>query len=95
MRRRAIHGTRACYQSGCRRPECKKANRDYMRDRRGTPYWGDRRTDAYAVQPQTDVEVLAVTCWCEGSVVGVPRDDVLAGRTGSCGAPRCKEEVAV
>jgi hypothetical protein len=28
------HGTRACYQSGCRRPECRDANAAYGRRRR-------------------------------------------------------------
>ena len=28
------HGTQRCYQGGCRRPECKKAWADYIRQRR-------------------------------------------------------------
>lgn len=28
-----MHGTRACYVMGCRRPECSRANADYQRDR--------------------------------------------------------------
>lgn len=29
MAKRAEHGTRSCYQAGCREPECVQANRDY------------------------------------------------------------------
>lgn len=25
------HGTRACYNTGCRRPECREANTEYLR----------------------------------------------------------------
>lgn len=28
----AQHGTRSCYNTGCRRPECVQANRDYQRE---------------------------------------------------------------
>lgn len=33
------HGSRACYVTGCRRPECVEANRAYQRD-----WWTARRT---------------------------------------------------
>lgn len=36
---------------------------------------------------QTDV--LEVVCWCEAKVTRLPRTEVLAGRTVSCGAPGC------
>lgn len=29
------HGSRACYNGGCREPDCVKANRDYMREYNG------------------------------------------------------------
>lgn len=37
----------------------------------------------------TNVDVLLVSCWCEANVVRVPRTDVLAGLTGSCGGRGC------
>ena len=33
---------------------------------------------------------LAVSCWCEATVVYVPRDDVYAGLTGACPRPACR-----
>lgn len=35
---------------------------------------------------------LAVSCWCESTVVFVPRDDVLAGLTGPCTRPSCRAD---
>ena len=32
---------------------------------------------------------LVVTCWCEDAYVEVPAEDVLAGRTMSCGRVCC------
>ncbi|HEU5085712.1 MAG TPA: hypothetical protein VFU14_20390 [Acidimicrobiales bacterium] len=32
---------------------------------------------------------LAVECWCHATIVHVPRSTILAGSTGSCGAPGC------
>ncbi len=34
----AKHGTRSCYQNGCRRPECVQANRVYARLHMRTRY---------------------------------------------------------
>lgn len=36
---------------------------------------------------------LAVTCWCERTVVHVDRALVLAGQTASCGTRRCVPEL--
>ena len=34
-------------------------------------------------------ERLAVTCWCEATVLYLPASEIAAGRTASCGEPRC------
>lgn len=87
MRVEREHGTRACYQAGCREPDCVAANRRYVRAHRrgglvaGTPEDGRRKG------------TLAVTCWCEAEVVRVPAGDVWARRTLSCGADGCGPEV--
>lgn len=33
---------------------------------------------------------LAVACWCEATIVYVPKDDVAAGLTGACTRPSCR-----
>lgn len=68
-------GTRYRYVQGCRCPACRRANTRYHRERR----WG----------PDTRGDQLAVSCWCEDTIVVVDRSEVVAGRTGSCGAPGC------
>lgn len=35
-------------------------------------------------------DTLDVTCWCELVVIPVPRAEVHAGLTRSCGAPECR-----
>lgn len=37
---------------------------------------------------------LAVTCWCEATVVHVPAETVKAGQTASCGRRECHEPEA-
>lgn len=39
---------------------------------------------------QTIEPELLCECWCRWKMVMVPRDEVLAGRTRSCGAPKCQ-----
>lgn len=36
---------------------------------------------------------VAVTCWCEHSLVAVTLDEVMAGETHSCGRARCSPEL--
>lgn len=38
--------------------------------------------------------VLCVLCWCEAAVVLVKREDLAAGKTGSCGHPGCEQPEA-
>lgn len=80
----AEHGTRTCYQYGCRCGPCRKANSAYAR-RRGL---GRGLGDAY--RPR-DARRLEVTCWCEETMVWLPVEMVRACRTVSCGAPDCRE----
>lgn len=35
---------------------------------------------------------LAVACWCEATIVYVPKDDVAAGLTGACTRPSCRAD---
>ena len=35
-------------------------------------------------------DTLDVTCWCEAEVLTIPKAEVLAGLTRSCGAPECR-----
>jgi hypothetical protein len=44
--------------------------------------------------PVVHIDDLAVTCWCESTVVHVRRADLLAGRTASCGNPHCTPDEA-
>ena len=46
----------------------------------------------YGAAPSRLGAGLEVTCWCESRIVIVPKSDVAAGRTRSCGLPRCNEE---
>lgn len=48
MTRERQHGTRSCYVSGCRQPECCEANREYFRD-----YYRISRT-YYGLTPDVD-----------------------------------------
>ena len=41
------HGTRSCYQRGCRQAECREANRQYLRN-----YRADGGTVRYTVEPR-------------------------------------------
>lgn len=41
-----------------------------------------------------DLDALLVACWCEKSYVWVPRAEVRACRTRSCGGRDCRQEVA-
>jgi hypothetical protein len=34
--------------------------------------------------------VIPVSCWCERRIVAVDRNALRAGRTASCGHPRCR-----
>jgi len=38
--------------------------------------------------------LVAVACWCDTTIVTVPRSEFLAGKTRSCGDPMCCEAVA-
>ena len=78
------HGTRTRYAYGCRCGICREANAIYQANRR----LANGRVKA------TADGAMAVNCWCEATVVGVAREDLLAGRTGSCGRPGCHGEVA-
>lgn len=69
---------RARYQRGCRCDACTGAERAYRRRY--------REARGEAARPR---ERMRVTCWCEATVVTVPRKDVLDGLTASCGAVGC------
>lgn len=40
-------------------------------------------------------ELLAVECWCRHQIVMVTQQDVMRGRTRTCGLERCKQAVVV
>lgn len=61
------------------------ARRQYVR-----PLGPDRRVEVdHRVGTRFDVERLPVTCWCERRIVHLPASEIAAGRTASCGRPRC------
>ena len=41
-----------------------------------------------------DLDALLVACWCQESFVWVPKAEVQACRTRSCGRRDCRREVA-
>lgn len=73
------HGTRSCYQGGCRRPECREANRVYQR-----AYRLGRRAGGWSGAEDREAEkarVLAVvhchTTWAAADWAGVSRGSVV------------------
>lgn len=50
------------------------------------------RSTGYQPGPGVTHGRLAVSCWCEATVVYVPHDDVLNGLTGACTRPSCRAE---
>lgn len=74
------HGTVDRYDEGCRCSPCiiAKAKTD-----RPVIHAPQRRRSIFA---KTE---LAVTCWCEATVVGVTKTEIHAGRTRSCGRAGC------
>jgi hypothetical protein len=46
-----------------------------------------------AIDPESGV--IPVSCWCERRIVAVDRDALRAGRTASCGHPRCRAPHAI
>jgi hypothetical protein len=72
------HGTRSCYQGGCRCRPCTDAKTGYHAKFSGRP-----RALLFA-------GLLAVECWCHAEIVFVEPEVVRAGRTGSCGSRACK-----
>lgn len=80
------HGVRTNgFNWGCRCQVCIDANRAYhaaYRAKQGLS------SSASGAAPSG---YLAVNCWCEASIVGVTKADLLAGRTGSCGRHGCRE----
>ena len=54
------------------------------------PHWCPQcRAARHARAPKGSRRRLAVTCWCEETVVYVSAADVAAGLTGACRSPRC------
>jgi hypothetical protein len=43
-----------------------------------------------AMRPPRDGERVAVTCWCDTSIVMVDVVEIRKGRTRSCGRPGCR-----
>jgi len=39
----------------------------------------------------TDKPTLGASCWCMAKIVAVPREDIAAGLTRSCGRPACDD----
>ena len=92
------HGTLHAYRNlGCRCDDCLDAERAYrgvVTIRRGKRVV---RPD-YIVHPsrvprRSRRDELPTTCWCESAMVFVPRADVLAGRTRTCGLDGCTAEL--
>jgi hypothetical protein len=62
------------------------ARRQYVRP---APARGERVTVDRRLGSRFDRERLPVTCWCERRIVHLPASEIAAGRTASCGRPRC------
>lgn len=70
------HGTETGYTyHRCRCDPCREAHRCYHRNRRGSDARDGR---------------LAVTCWCEATVVYVHPEALVDGVTAPCREPRCR-----
>lgn len=84
------HGTVDGYTNHrCRCADCRRAQTDYNRQRRAAR----RSPHSWHRRPVRSDE-LAVLCWCQLEIVSVPRTEVLACRTASCGMPNCKAPAA-
>lgn len=95
------HGTRHCYQSGCRLPECMEAAAAYQRNLRtrqrptsrpchkcGQPCPVNRGKPVCLACRNIDRPGhLPAACWCQEAIVYVPIAEVRACRTRSCGQP--------
>lgn len=80
--RSTLHGTRGRYVNGCRCEDCTAADRAYHRNR------------GRITNKAVPIDSLLSVCWCCATYLFVPRADVLAGRTESCGSPNCVDTAA-